>query len=199
MAVILRTSALATGVGSSACLLSAWYLPGTVGGSNADATNCLAHFRSVWNVIAAKMATGATVVYDSTCIAMEATTGVLTGAFAGTPPANSIGAAGTSPLPAQTQGLIAWGTNSVINGRRLRGRWFIPYPDEGDNSGTPGGPSSSYTSQLNAAVTAMLVAPAGGNLPVIWHRPSPGGSNGGHAQITGGNGRGYWVVQRKRR
>jgi len=199
MAVILRTSALVTGTSSTAALLSAWYLPATVGGSNTDATNCLAHFRSVWNVLAAKMITAATITYDSTTIAMEATTGVLTGAFVGTTPANSIGAGGSSPLPYQTQGLIAWGTSTVIAGRRLRGRWFIPYPDEGDNSGTPGAPSSSYTSQLQAGVTAMMVAPAGGALPVIWHRPAPGGSNGGHGAITGGNARPYWCAQRKRR
>ena len=199
MAVIQRVSALVTGTGTASAFLSAWYLPGVVGGSTTDATNCLAHFRSVWNVLAAKMYNGATITYDPTTLAMEATTGVLTGSFVGTSPANSIGAAGSSPLPAQTQGLIAWGTNQVINGRRLRGRWFIPFPEEADNSGTPGGPSSSYTSQLSAAVTAMMVAPAGGATPVIWHRPSPGGSNGGHGAITGGAPRAYWVVQRKRR
>jgi hypothetical protein len=199
MAVILRTSALLTGIGTAPCFLSSWYLPGTVGGSNADATNCLAHFRSVWNVLAAKISTPGVITYDPTTIAMEATTGKLTGAFVGTSPANSTCAAGTSPLPAQTQGLIAWGTNGVVENRRVRGRWFIPSPDEGDNTGTPGGPSSSYTSQLSAAVTAMMVAPAGGNLPVIWHRPDPGGSNGSHHVITGGAPRFYWTSQRGRR
>lgn len=199
MAVILRTTGRVSGLSADPYLLSGWYLPATVGGSNTDATNCLAHFRSVWNTLAAKISTGATITYDPSVIAMEATTGILTGAWVGTTPANSVGAAGTSPLPFQTQGLITWATGQVFNGRRLRGRWFIPGPDEGDNINNTAVPSASYTAQLALAVLAMTTAVTGGSLPVVWHRPSPGGSNGGHGAITGGAGSSSWKSQRKRR
>lgn len=199
MTVIMRTEAQVTGLTSPPAFLSQWYRPNTVGGSTADATAILAHFRAVWNVLAAKVATGATIVYNPTCIAMEDTTGTLVGSFTGTPPANSVGAGGSSPMPYQTQGLIAWDTNLVVAGRRLRGRWFIPFPDEGDNTGTTAVPSASYIAQLNSAVTTYMSTGAGGALPAIWHRPSPGGSNGTHSAVTGGAARSYWSVQRKRR
>lgn len=197
--MIMRASAQVTGLTSPPAFLSQWYRPNTVGGSTADATAILAHFRAVWNVLAGKIANGAIIVYDPTCIAMEDTTGTLVGAFTGTQPANSTGIGGSSPLPYQTQGLISWETNGVVNGRRLRGRWFIPFPDEADNSTTQGVPGASYTSQLTSAVSTYMSTGAGGALPAIWHRPSPGGSNGTHAAVTGGSGRAYWSVQRKRR
>lgn len=199
MAVIIRTSARVTGLSADPQLLTQWYLPSTVGGSNTDATNCLAHFRTIWNTAAAKMATGSQITYDPSVIAMEATTGVLTGAWVGTTPAVSNGAGGTAPLPLQTQGLITWATGQVFNGRRLKGRVFVPGPDEADNISAQAVPSGSYIAQLNFMITAMLAAVTGGSLPVVWHRPSPGGSNGGHGAITGGVASPTWASQRKRR
>jgi hypothetical protein len=199
MAVIIRCEATISGVTTDPYLLSQWYLPSTVGGSNTDATNCLAHFRSVWNVLAGKIVTGALITYSPSVIAMEATTGVLTGAWVGTTPATSAGAAGSSPLPLQTQGMITWATGQIFNGRRLKGRVYVPAPDEADNVTTGAVPSSSYLSQLASAITAMNTAVTGGSLPVVWHRPTPGGSNGGHGAITGGVARSTWSSQRKRR
>ena len=199
MAVIIRTVGRVFGASVDPYFLSQWYLPSTVGGSNTDATNCLAHFRTIWNTLAAKMFTGSQIVYDPSVIAMEATTGVLTGAWVGTTPAVSNGAAGANALPYQTQGMITWATGQIFNGRRLRGRVFVPCPDEGDNVTNAGVPSSSYTAQLGFAITAMTTAVTGGSLPVVWHRPTPGGSNGGHGAITGGVGSTTWACQRKRR
>src|SRR4029450_11685780 len=149
MAVITRTVARVNGPSAAPYFLSQWYLPATAGGSNTDATNCLAHFRTIWNTLAAKMFTGTQITYDPSVIAMEATTGTLTGAWVGTTPAVSNGAAGTNALPYQNQGMITWATGQVFNGRRLRGRVFVPAPDEGDNGTTAGVPTASYIAQLN--------------------------------------------------
>lgn len=199
MAVILRTVARLNGLSADPYFLSQWYLPATVGGSNTDATNCLAHFRTIWNTLAAKITTGAVITYDPSVIAMEATTGVLTGAWVGTTPATSSGAAGSNALPYQTQGMITWATGQVFNGRRLRGRVFVPGPEEVDNTTVAGVPGASYIAQLNAAITAMTTAVTGGSLPVVWHRNTPSQANGGHGAITGGAASPTWASQRKRR
>ena len=199
MAVIIRCEGRISGLAADPWFINQWYLPSNPGGSNTDATNCLAHFRTMWNTLAGKIATGATITYSPSVIAMEATTGILTGSWVGTTPANSAGGGGSAPLPYQTQGLITWATGQVFNGRRLRGRVFIPGPDEGDNQGTTATPSISYLAQLAVAIGNMTTAVTGGSLPVVWHRPSPGSSNGGHGVITGGAASPVWASQRKRR
>jgi len=198
MAVMIRTIGVGTGTGvGDAYLFSSWWLPGTAGGSTADATDVLARFRSCWNTLAAKIATGLTITYDPVCIAVEATTGVLTGAFTGTQPANSTSSGGSSPLPRQTQGLLRINTNSVVGGRRVQGRLFVPVPDEGDND-TDATPTSSYTSQLNTGGAALLAAGATASTLVVWHRPQGGG--GGQAVIaTGVSAQDKWAIQRRRR
>lgn len=198
MAVIIRTDAHLTSAFSSDPWLSTmWWLPGTTGGSNADATDCLDRFRDMWVVLAAKVATGVTIQNEASVIAVESTTGVLTGAYTGTPGAAVSSTGGSNPLPAQTQGLIRWTTAGVVAGRRVRGRTFVPLPDEADNA-TNSLPGSSYTSQLVAAVAALLTAGSTASEPVVWHRPGPAGI-GSHHLITGGGARSTWAVLRTRR
>ena len=199
MAVIIRCQGLISNIGSHPAFINQWYLPSTVGGSNTDATNCLAHFKTIWVALAPKIVSVGVISYDTSVIAMEATTGVLTGSWSASPVTGTTCTGGSAMLPAQTQGLISWNTAQVFNGRRLRGRTYVPAPDEADNSGTIGAPGASYIVQLNAAIAAMNTAVTGGSLPVVWHRPTPGGSNGGHGAITGGTARPYWSVQVKRR
>lgn len=200
MVALLRTKAtLSTPPAGDDCLLQFNWQPGTGGGSVADATDCLARFRAFWSSLGAKIATGATITFDPFCEIFDSATGDLTGAFSGTPPANVTTSGGSSPLPAQTQGLITWRTGVIRNGRFLQGRTFIPLPDEGDNTAT-GAPSSSYLSQLSSAITALQTAGSTASTPVIWGRPTtPGGSNGVSGVLTSGAGRAYWASQRKRR
>ena len=198
MAVILRTMARGTGLSSDPYFLSMHWNPATVGGSNTDATNALADFRTLWENCKTKIATGLTITYDPTVLAIEDTTGVLAGVFSATPVANTTTSGGTAPLPYQTQGLIQWTTGTIINGRRLRGRTFVPAPDEGDN-GTGGLPTSSYTSSIDAAIAGFMAAVAG-TVPSIWHRPSsPGASDGSSGDVVTGDTSATWSVQRTRR
>lgn len=198
MAVIIRTDALLTSsLSSDPWLASMWWLPGTTGGSTADATDCLDRFRDMWVLLAAKVATGVSIANQGTVIAVEATTGALTGAFSGVAGAAVSSSGGSAPLPAQTQGMIRWATAGVVNNRRVRGRTFVPLPDEGDND-TSGKPGSSYTSQLALGVAALLTAGTTASEPVVWHRPV---NNAGGSQhfITGGGARTTWAVLRSRR
>lgn len=198
MAVIIRTAAVLTGASiPGGGFTSLWWRPGTVGGSTADATDCLDRFKDLWDAAKGAIHTGLTVDFDPICIAVEATTGVLTGAFAGTDPASITGTAAGTALPLQTQGLLRLATSTVVAGRRLRGRLFIPAPEEGDNDAN-GVPDSGYITTITAAGSTLLAAGATASDPVVWHRPGPAGA-GTDAPITGVSCAPTWSVLRSRR
>jgi hypothetical protein len=194
----MRTAAI---IGGSAFpspgFTSLWWAPGTVGGSTADATDCLARFRTLWEGVKAIMSTTVTIDYDPICIAVEATTGALTGAFAGTDPLSSTGADSGDALPRQTQALLRLATSSVVGGRRLRGRLFIPGMVETSNTST-GQVVGTTVSTLTTAGSTILAAGATASAPVIWHRPEAG-AGGVSALITGVSCATTWSVLRSRR
>jgi hypothetical protein len=76
------------------------------------------------------------------------TTGVVTG-DGGTVVCTSSG----DPLPPATSGLVQLHTGVFSGGREIRGRCFIPYPTEGQN--TAGLPTSGYKGELIAAFEEM--------------------------------------------
>lgn len=198
MAVILRTAALLTGAAAvTPGFTSMWWLPGTVGGSTADATDCLDRFRDVWEAVKSIIDDGYSIDYDPICIAVDAATGALTGAFAGTEPGTTVCTGATDALPRQTQGLVRLGTSTVINGRRVRGRMFVPGPLEVAND-VNGLPTSGYTTSVTAAFASILAAGATASSPVIWHRPV-GGSGGASPLITSVGTSPTWSVLRSRR
>lgn len=198
MAVIMRSAALLTGAAfTEPGLTQLWWQPGTVGGSTADATDILARFRAIWESMKASIDQTVTIDYDPICLAVEATTGVLTAAFAGTDPTSTVCTGTGDSLPRQTQGLIRWATSTVIDGRRLRGRLFVPAPNEASNGAT-GLPSSAYITALTTAGATVFTAGATASAPVVWHRPRPG-SVGAHALITSASGGTAWSVLRSRR
>lgn len=198
MAVIMRSAATLTGSAfAEPGLTQMWWSPGTVGGSTADATDILARFRACWEAAKSLIDQTITIDYDPICIAVEATTGVLTGAFAGTDPSSTVCTGTGDALPRQTQGLVRLQTSTVIDGRRLRGRIYVPGPLEAANTAT-GIPSSSYTSTITAGFATIFTPGATGSNAVIWHRPQAG-SGGNAAVITGVSTATTWSVLRSRR
>lgn len=198
MAVIIRTAATLTGSAfPEPGLTQLWWLPGTVGGSTADATDCLARFRTCWDTIKASIANTITVDFDPICIAVEATTGVLTGAFTGTDPASVSGTGATDALPRQTQGLVRLSTSTVVNGRRLKGRLYVPGALESDNT-TSGQPTTTYQNLLVTGFATILSAGATASSAQIWHRPT-NGAGGASAAVTGVSSSSSWSVLRSRR
>jgi hypothetical protein len=198
VAVIMRSLALVSGTAyPTPGITQLWWSPGTVGGSTADATDVLDRFRDFWEAFKSHLSTSVTIDYDPVCIAVEATTGVLTGAFAGTEPASTTGTFAGDALPRQTQGLVRLGTSTVINGRRVQGRLFVPGVCEADNAAT-GVPSSTFISDLNTAAATLLAAGATASDVVVWHRPV-GGAGGASPDITATSVSPNWAVLRSRR
>lgn len=198
MATIMRTSAVLSGpdVGDP-YLLTQFWLPGTPGGSTADATDALDLFSSMWTGLGNIICAGQTINFDTTCLTYNDATGVLVGAFSGTQPGPVTTSGGTAPLPKQTQGLISWGTGGVVNGRRVIGRTFIPLPDETDNT-TAGIPQSSYIANAAASAGFLLAVGATATEAVVWHRPVNGAGGSSHP-ITTPSARSTWSVLRTRR
>lgn len=107
---------------------------------------------------------------------IDTDTGVLQGVIS-TSPVNGSGSLSTEALGWVTQGLIRWRTGSIINGRSLRGRTFIPGLtstglDDGQMSAIQQGVLNTAASNLISSINATLQ---------IWHRPNPVGSSTGDA------------------
>lgn len=91
-------------------------------------------------------------------------------------------------LPRQVQGLISWRTSTFRDGRRVRGRTYIPGAAEVDNAS--GSPTSSYRGLVAAAAAEHVAAQSSPPAQVIWSRPrdagEPGGARPGLAALVTG-------------
>lgn len=159
-------------------------------------TNSMTAF---WDAIKSHITGGGTLTVQGAVDVIDPATGELTASLTG---ASSVttGTGGTELLPKQAQGGIALFTPGVVAGRRVRGRWNIPGPNETDN--TSGNPVSAYTTALNAAV-APLVGPGGSATQiVVWARPAPTAVPprlGSVHPVTSAVARSFWYTLNSRR
>lgn len=105
-------------------------------------------------------------------------------------PASGLGDVGDTQLALATQGLLQLRTGSIINGRELRGRLFIPGPTEGHND-LGGRPTAAYIADVNAAAAGLVADSAGWG---VWGRAS-----GSFVEITAATCWSQWAVLRSRR
>lgn len=107
-----------------------------------------------------------------------------------------------------TQVLLRFPTGGIVNNRRVQGRVYIPYLQDGINAN--GVPESAARTQITAAYNDNLQAAAirDTNAHVIWSRPfepdpadpDPPPARAGSAHtVTGGNVWSQFAVQRSRR
>jgi len=101
------------------------------------------------------------------------------------------GTVGTDALPQQTQGLLRVLTTTIVAGRLLRGRIFLPGTVEAD-SGTTGNPSSTYRTDYDTNA-ATLISDANTNW-MCWSA-----THGTAASIATANTWSRWAVLRSRR
>jgi hypothetical protein len=137
-----------------------------VGDDNqAAATEARNLVNAFWGVVDNNISSTLSWSIDTTAIVMTAA-GVITNAFpvaAGT----GQGSDTTEKLPDANQGLIRWETGTFINGRRLRGRTFVPGLTEGWVSAG----QLSTTAQTNWNTAAATFAVNGTNASLaIWSR-----------------------------
>lgn len=120
---------------------------------------------------------------------LDPATGTLTGSGTATPRSGTGGSA-TEALPQATQGLARLRTGSIVSGRELRGRLFIPAMTEADSSG--GGVLAAAVTAFN---TALATAAARSDVAwVVWSR-----THGTTADITSATMWTKFAVLRSRR
>lgn len=151
-------------------------------------------FKAAWGTFLATAKSN----YDNALVAqnsaevrqIESTTGQTVGVFTTTQgiwAGTSVGEA----LPPMTQLLIRLSTNNFTNGRRIRGRIFLPGQVENNNS-TVGQPDAGYTGTLATALATMVTAM--GNSLVIY---SP--THRTYAVVQSATPWNQWAVLRSRR
>jgi len=121
-------------------------------------------------------------------------TGTLTGAWSEATARTGTGSVSGQPVQNTSQILLQWHTGIIVNGRRLRGRTYIP----GASSG------ASDAGQVAAATVADFVAAQATFISdcatqfAVWHRPINGAGGSSQSVLTGS----CWnefAVQRRRR
>jgi len=156
-------------------ILTRWSLPGgnAVSVMWFDATPAASTQRTAlhafWTAVKAFQATSGSYAIDGAGRELESTTGALTGAWTEASSKTGTGTGGATQLSDADQILVQWRSPTILNGRFMRGRTFVP------------GISSPQLSNGNVlAATVSSIAAAGQTLCTsgaelqIWHRPVAG-------------------------
>lgn len=185
MTDIIRMRLAWSGPGGSA--LSTFYFTETGGTSGDDAAAAVEAFvEDIKGVVAndwTASLTGVQAVIDDATGTLVGTVGIGGGFTTGGDNSNE-----KSPLA--TQGLIQWGTGTVVSGRILRGRTFIPGVTDAVND--EGKPTSGYITDINAAAAALIADSS--SVLRVWSR-----EHGTSAVVTAGSCWNQFAVLRSRR
>lgn len=130
-------------------------------------TGTVAATRAFWNALTAILPNDVTITVANSGDVLNATTGAIVGGWSEAATTPVVGLNTGSWSNAAGVG-VNWSTDTIVNGRRLKGRTFI-VPAAGaafDNDGSLTG--ATVTTVGNAA--AALIADASSQL-LVWHRP----------------------------
>lgn len=162
--------------------------------SLAEATAAQLKVRNFVNGYISAVSSTVSIAVQSTVDLLSETSGDLVDSFECGPFAG-VGTLAGDPLPWAVQGSMRINTGVVRNGRRVRGKVFLPGATE--NVNTAGAPTATYIADVNSAGATLLAAPASPGL-CVWRRPVNGA--GGEAVTANGvDTLGYWAVLRSRR
>jgi hypothetical protein len=129
-------------------------------------TACVAAVNAFWTAIRGALSDNVTWVVQGEVSQIESTNGQLIGITNVTALGNT-GSSLDEELPFQTQALVRLNTNLFVNGRRVRGKIFVPALGEANNAG--GLPTAALRTSLDAAAEALIADPGSGL--VVWSRP----------------------------
>lgn len=124
---------------------------------------------------------------------VNATTGTLTGQWAETTNQAGVGAAASAPGADATQALLRWQTATIINGRFLQGRTFIPGLSR--DAIVLGNLSASAIADFQGAADGLVTADVGFG---VWHRPTSGTGGAFHDYTSAGVWNELAVLRRRR-
>lgn len=158
-----------------------------------DIASVRSRLATFWGVVDGALATGTSWFIETSGKEIAATSGQLTGFWDEPTVYTGTGAVSGGVVPNASQVLIQWLTSSIVAGRRVRGRTFVPgLATTNVSNGELGG---GATATILGAATAFANGDAG---LVVWHRPSNTSVGSEHPV----NSAGVWdelAVQRARR
>jgi hypothetical protein len=197
MATFLRSRATLGLAGMATPALLTYYWDSAGATPAALATEAHARVRAFWNNLAPAVGASSTLTIFPEVDEIEETNGAIVGQTVGTlPPAVTFSAAGDF-LPYQTQALLRLTTGTFIDGRRLRGRQYLPGWTELSNTsgGVPAGSSVANITSAAALLGTTIVTPMNQR---VWHRPKAG-SPGLSAIVVARQAGVNWAVLKSRR
>jgi hypothetical protein len=152
-----------------------------------DAVNAVGTF---WSALSGNIVNTVSYTVQGDVARINVATGQLQGAWAVTP-VTAAGTAAVDQLPRQVQGLVRWETGTVVSGRFLRGRTFIP--GLGETLNNPGGVPTPTLVALFGTAGAALIADTGNEL-LVWSR-----AHGVANPVVSATGWSQWATLRTRR
>lgn len=191
-----RVRTLFTAVGGSPYYSNLYFLNPT--GAN-QAASVIAQVKAFWTTLSPTMFNTAPWNIEADVPVINEIDGKITAVHTGTAQSGQGSNIGEI-LPAATQLLARLSTNGFVNGRRVRGRIFIPNQVEGNS--TNGRPATALLTTLNGALTTLIGSAIQMN---IWARPyvDPLGVKparpGSTWAVASGTGWTEWAVMRSRR
>ena len=163
MGTIQRVRTVFTGVAGSPYYNNIYF---DSAGTLADAQAAVDRVDAAWTTITSIMNIALLGAVEAEVPQINDENGEITGVFATTGGVVDPTNAG-EPLPWATQGLVRLLTNSFVEGRRVRGRIFIP--GLGEAASDAGVPNANTITSLNNLGTTLISG--GAPHPVIWSRP----------------------------
>lgn len=124
---------------------------------------------------------------------VDEATGQLTSLWSESTAQNGTGASPLPSLPDASQVLVRWLTSSVVSGRLVRGRTFLPGLTA--NTLSDGNVGSSLVTIITNAAQALVAANVGLG---VWHRPGPSGPGQLLPVTSAGCWNEYAVLRRRR-
>lgn len=162
--------------------------------SSAHAVAARGKVVAMWNSLVTSLHPSVTGSVDVTVDYLNEITGALITSFA-VSPFTFTGTGTSEVLPPTVQGVCRHETGQIRNGRRVRGKTYIPGMQEIRNVG--GFPDSTIIAAITTAF-AQLYTPNTNPFFAVWHRPVNGA--GGEAIVaSGSNALSYWGSLRSRR
>jgi hypothetical protein len=167
-------------------LLSTMYFPGESIFSAADARGAVGTF---WGALGDAMSETCTWTVEPEVASIDAASGDLLELVSDSVTWSGAGTLTGQPLPPANQALVRWRTASVVAGRQIHGRTFIPGMTE--NLNDDGTPNSGLVDLLNTAAALLI---DGDNSLCVWSR-----AHLTAAVATSGTGWNQYAVLRSRR
>lgn len=146
-----------------------------------------------WEDVCPNLDNSTSVVVDTDGVTIDDATGGLVDSWADPTPYTFSGGGTGEPVDDAAQILVRWKTATIVGGRFLQGRTFIPGSNVANLSN--GNLIGSTQTALQTAVNTFIASAAG---LAVWHRPKEAAPGSSDAVSTGSVWNEFAVLRRRR-